>query len=279
METLKSLIVITIVGTFLVTAGAEATGATRNQVKQMVVEEAQNSIVPPALALAVAKVESDFQFRALSHKGARGIMQIMPRTAEVEFGVHPDELWDPRLNVQLGIGFLERLHGKYDNDWKLALSHYNGGTLKLQEGSHAMVHPYTRKYIDLVFRWWKRYQDQADIWSQNNIVSINQTNTVPSVPMGVKHNENYGDPDPKSSDDVEYQLLTKIKHRKDAKLFANIPTVRRKSTPVKKSEIKVRKYIMRDATRWSSMNNFWDRVSHARNTLDDFGPKKFSNPG
>jgi soluble lytic murein transglycosylase-like protein len=107
-----------------------ADAATRTEVKRMVIEEARNSIVPPALALAVAKIESDFQDRVLSHKGARGVMQIMPATARGEFGVDADELWDPRLNVQLGIDFLERLHAQYGGRWELALSHYNGGTLK-----------------------------------------------------------------------------------------------------------------------------------------------------
>ena len=53
----------------------------RTEIKRLVVEEAEATRIPPSLALAVAKVESDFQAEALSHKGARGVMQIMPRTA------------------------------------------------------------------------------------------------------------------------------------------------------------------------------------------------------
>ena len=121
------------VSALALTASADA--ATRSEVKRMVIEEARNSIVPPALALAVAKVESDFQDRVRSHKGARGVMQIMPATARGEFGVDADALWDPRLNVQLGIDFLERLHAQYGGRWELALSHYNGGTLKGGSGA------------------------------------------------------------------------------------------------------------------------------------------------
>ena len=107
-----------------------AHAVTRVEVKTMVVEEANNSRVPPSLALAVAKVESDFQDAALSPAGARGVMQIMPATATGEYGVDPDETWDARLNIQLGIDFLDRLIERYDGRWDLALSHYNGGSVR-----------------------------------------------------------------------------------------------------------------------------------------------------
>ena len=64
--------------------------------------------MPPSLALAVAKIESDFQVRALSPTGARGVMQIMPATAESEFGIAADELWDAAINVRLGIEYSRR---------------------------------------------------------------------------------------------------------------------------------------------------------------------------
>ena len=102
--------------------------------------------------MAVAKVESDFQYRVRSHKGAIGVMQIMPATARSEFGINPDELWDPRLNIQLGIDFLEQLYAQYGEKWELALSHYNGGTLK--GGKGALPNPMdTQKYVADVFRW------------------------------------------------------------------------------------------------------------------------------
>ena len=72
------------------TTGASL-AASRTDIKEIVVEEALATTVPPSLALAVAKVESDFQARALSLKGARGVMQIMPATATGEFGVDADE--------------------------------------------------------------------------------------------------------------------------------------------------------------------------------------------
>ena len=161
---LQPLFASLLMGVSLFFLNSDANSATRTKVKKIVIEEASISNVPAALAMAVAKVESDFQYRVRSHKGAIGVMQIMPATARSEFGISPDELWDPRLNVQLGIDFLERLYAQYGQRWDLALSHYNGGTLKGGKGSLAKPHGYTRKYVADVLRWWKRYRDQADVW-------------------------------------------------------------------------------------------------------------------
>ena len=123
-----------------------------------------NSHVPPSLAMAVAKVESDFQPKALSSAGARGVMQIMPATAMGEYGVSAEELWDARLNVQLGIDFLEHLIGRYDGRWDLALSHYNGGSVtRTRSGMEPLS--VTRKYVEAVLKWQKRYAEQATVWA------------------------------------------------------------------------------------------------------------------
>ena len=74
----------------------------RQDVINMVINEAQIQGVDPALALAVAHIESNFNPEAISHKGARGVMQIMPRTARDEFGVNPALLFDPKTNIRTG---------------------------------------------------------------------------------------------------------------------------------------------------------------------------------
>jgi hypothetical protein len=131
---------------------------TTGQIQKIVSEEAKRQgIVPPSLALAVARVESNFRADALSKAGARGVMQIMPLTAYDEFGVNKNELWEPRLNVRLGITYLNRLYKQYGNKWELALSHYNGGTLR-GYGANARPHSYTRKYVNTVFHWARIYE-------------------------------------------------------------------------------------------------------------------------
>jgi hypothetical protein len=187
----KTLLLGLILATVTLVQGASARPESdpldRNKIKRLVVEEAEGTSVPPALALALAKVESDFQGRALSDKGARGVMQIMPRTARDEFGVGPDELWDPRLNIQLGLSFLEQLRQRYGGRWDLALSHYNGGGLQ-STGAQAKAHGFNRRYVQSVLDWQQRYTDQAVVWRdpsqgvapRSTVVRWTPARTVPS---------------------------------------------------------------------------------------------------
>lgn len=153
----------------LIATANDASALSRSEIKQMVISEATNSPVPPSLALAVAKIESDFNDRALSTAGARGVMQIMPETARSVFDVDKDELWNARLNIQLGIDYLAKLYRQYGRRWDLALSHYNGGTLS-GEGGNAVAHAYTRKYVRKVLNWRQRYREQSRVW----MVAANQ---------------------------------------------------------------------------------------------------------
>ena len=98
-------------------------------IKMLLIESAKKSnYVTPALALAVAKVESNFNPNALSIKGARGVMQIMPRTGLLEFGVKREDLFKPEINIRIGVLFLDKLIKKYNGQIDIALSHYNGGS-------------------------------------------------------------------------------------------------------------------------------------------------------
>ena len=129
----------------------------RQMIEDMIIAEARtNGTVPPALALGVARVESNFDPDALSTAGARGIMQIMPQTARGVFRIHPDRLWDPRLNIRLGIRYLAKLYNRYGS-WEAALSHYNGGSLKKQHGVY-VPHGYTRKYVANVIKHSIQYE-------------------------------------------------------------------------------------------------------------------------
>ena len=132
---------------------------TRQDVKILVAEEASRMRVPVSLALAVAHAESNFNPKARSHKGARGVMQIMPRTARTEYGIAPHLLWNPRLNIRLGLHFLKRLLYRYDGRVDLALSYYNGGS-KVGDLPHARVIPATARYVARVHRLRNHYRRQ-----------------------------------------------------------------------------------------------------------------------
>jgi len=108
---------------------ANAKTYNRPYIKMLLIENARLSeYVTPALAIALAKVESDLRPDAVSNKGAIGVMQIMPRTGLLEFGVKRKDLFNPIINVKIGVKFLDQLIKKYKGNIGVALSHYNGGS-------------------------------------------------------------------------------------------------------------------------------------------------------
>jgi len=143
-------------------ACADTESVDRSALRAMVVTEALALGLPVALALAVAHAESNFDSKALSHKGARGVMQIMPATARSEYGIEADLLWRPRINIRLGIHFLHRLLTRYHGRVELALSHYNGGSA-VGVPPRARVIPATRNYVERVRVLHQRYREK--IWS------------------------------------------------------------------------------------------------------------------
>ena len=130
-------------------------------IKSLLIENALKSeYVSPALAIAVAKVESNFRSDAVSHKGAVGVMQIMPRTALLEFGVERKKLFKPRINIKLGVKFLDSLIKKYRGDIGVALSHYNGGS-SVGKWPNLKIIPATFPYVLKVLKTSKKLQKRA----------------------------------------------------------------------------------------------------------------------
>jgi len=154
------LLIVLALAAFAVSACATRTTAaaySRSGVKSMVVDEAVRMKVPISLALAVAHAESNYDAAAESHKGARGVMQVMPATATGEYGIHPDRLWDPRINIRLGLHFLGRLLKRYKGRVDLALSYYNGGSA-VGDLPNARVIPATTGYVKRVRRLQRYYR-------------------------------------------------------------------------------------------------------------------------
>ena len=90
----------------------------------LVQEHATRAGIRPDLVRAVIQVESGFNPRATSPKGAMGLMQLMPATAR-QFGVR--NAFNPAENVRAGVAYLRQLLDRYDNDERLALAAYNAG--------------------------------------------------------------------------------------------------------------------------------------------------------
>ena len=87
-------------------------------------EAAERYQVEEGLIKAVIRVESGFNSRAVSPKGARGLMQLMPSTASM-LGVR--DSFDPRQNIDGGVRHLRGLIDRFNSDLKLALAAYNAG--------------------------------------------------------------------------------------------------------------------------------------------------------
>ncbi|MDZ7710312.1 MAG: lytic transglycosylase domain-containing protein [Roseovarius sp.] len=103
--------------------------------------------VSPALALSVIAVESGGRAEAVSTKGAKGLMQLMPATA-ARFGVADPTI--PTENISGGVAYLDWLIGEFGGDVILALAGYNAGEGALRD--HGGVPPFaeTRDYVPLV---------------------------------------------------------------------------------------------------------------------------------
>jgi soluble lytic murein transglycosylase-like protein len=113
-------------------------------------QAAERHGLDPALIAAVVRAESAFDPRAVSHKGARGLMQLMPATAG-RFGLAIDEIHDPAKNLDAGARYLAWLIQRFGGDVLRALAAYNAGEGTVDR--YGGVPPYreTRNYIRRIY--------------------------------------------------------------------------------------------------------------------------------
>jgi soluble lytic murein transglycosylase-like protein len=103
--------------------------------------------VPQRLVEAVIRVESAFNPAAVSRKGARGLMQLMPGTASV-LGVR--DAFNPRQNIDGGVRHLRGLMDRYPNNLPLAIAAYNAGEQAVDWYRGIPPYPETRQYVQKV---------------------------------------------------------------------------------------------------------------------------------
>jgi soluble lytic murein transglycosylase-like protein len=116
-------------------------------------QAAQKFQIPESFVSSVMKTESGFQPKAVSPKGAIGLMQLMPATAR-QLGVDPN---DPRENADGGAQYLRDLLAKYENDPNqvlLALAAYNAGPAAVERYHGVPPFRETREYIIRVLKNW-----------------------------------------------------------------------------------------------------------------------------
>jgi soluble lytic murein transglycosylase-like protein len=101
--------------------------------------------VPPGLVKAVIQVESGYQERARSRKGAMGLMQLMPETARMYDVVDP---YEPRSNIEAGVKHLKLLLDRFQ--LPLALAAYNAGEAAVRRFGGLPPYPETRNYVSRI---------------------------------------------------------------------------------------------------------------------------------
>jgi len=112
--------------------------------------------IDAALLHAVIAVESGYDARAVSRRGAAGLMQLMPDTAR-RFGV--SDVFDPAENVRGGAQYLSELLKMFENDLRLALAAYNAGEAAvLKYGRRIPPYRETTAYVPKVVRAYRRYR-------------------------------------------------------------------------------------------------------------------------
>lgn len=123
---------------------ADCPALSRNEVESLITSAARRQSVEPALVRAVMRQESGFRPCAVSVKGAQGLMQLMPATAN-EFGV--SDAFDPEQNVNAGAALLRQLLNKYGGNLRLALVAYNAGSNRADDPDAQSYPLETQKYV------------------------------------------------------------------------------------------------------------------------------------
>ena len=120
---------------------------------EIIIKAARFHDVDAALVSAVIKAESDYDPKTVSHKGARGLMQLMPATAK-RFGVRNS--FDPEQNIYAGTKYLRWLLDKFDGNADLAVAGYNAGEGNIAKYDGVPPFRETVNYINRIARHIRR---------------------------------------------------------------------------------------------------------------------------
>jgi hypothetical protein len=116
----------------------------------MIYAAAKKHQVNPQVVAALIRAESAGNPRARSHKGARGLMQLMPATAE-RFGIGRERLYEPAQNLEAGVHYLSWLLDQFPNDLAKVLAAYNAGEQTVVRYQGIPPYKETRNYVRRIF--------------------------------------------------------------------------------------------------------------------------------
>ena len=110
------------------------------------------------LIKAVIKQESDFNTRALSKAGARGLMQLMPETARM---LNIDDVWDIEKNIDGGTRHIKSMIHMFDGDLRLALAAYNAGSGAVRRYGGIPPYEETQNYVSKVMEYYESFSGDS----------------------------------------------------------------------------------------------------------------------
>jgi soluble lytic murein transglycosylase-like protein len=153
-------------------------------VDRFIVESGSRNGVDPVLLYAIMHRESSFRRTAVSPKGARGLMQLMPGTA-ARFGV--TNIFDPRQNIEGGARYVRFLLDTFDGNVRLALAGYNAGEgAVMKYGNHVPPYAETQEYVRRIYERYELMHDpstalRAPRVSRTQLAKLKATEPPPLV--------------------------------------------------------------------------------------------------
>ena len=136
-------------------------------IDNFIVASGKRNSVDPLLLYSIMHQESSFKPRALSHKGARGLMQLMPPTA-ARFGVR--NIWDPQQNIEGGARYMRFLLDLFSGDVRLALAGYNAGEgAVMKYGFNVPPYSETQEYVRRIGRRYNVIRDPLAATRASNL--------------------------------------------------------------------------------------------------------------
>lgn len=158
-----------------------------------IVESSRRYSIDPLLIYAQMHQESSFKIRATSHKGASGLMQLMPATAR-RFGV--TSIYDPKQNIDAGIKYMRWLLDTFNQDVVLALAGYNAGEgAVMKYGRRVPPYRETQEYVRRITSRYNMISDGKYINTPGRVASNSTTiaqkeskplTTIEAAPMTVR---------------------------------------------------------------------------------------------
>jgi soluble lytic murein transglycosylase-like protein len=126
-----------------------------NQYDSLISEFSRKHQVDFALIKAIIRAESGFNAFAVSRKGAKGLMQLMPETAQ---RVNVSNIFDPRENIEGGVRHFKYLLSLFNNDLRLSLAAYNAGENVVGESRSIPPYRETVDYVKKVLSFYQSYK-------------------------------------------------------------------------------------------------------------------------